>query len=130
MLAAEISRIIETQPRQYWLATCRAAGATIAERFVLEDVLRDSAARAAGILSQHLDPSVGLIEHCGVADVDASPMPKRGGVPITELGGHGRELLSEFGYSSDAVALLLSAGAVEIPPPSSNFTDDSIERKR
>ena len=37
--------------------------------------------------------------------------------PVPTLGEHGREVLEEAGYDEAAIAELVSAGAVVLPPP-------------
>ncbi|HSR56189.1 MAG TPA: CaiB/BaiF CoA-transferase family protein [Alphaproteobacteria bacterium] len=78
------------------------------------DIAQDPQLEARGFWTDLPGPEGGTERHCGgFAVIDGERLPVA--LPVPEAGQHSREVLSEFGFGADEIALLIDSGTVDAP---------------
>jgi crotonobetainyl-CoA:carnitine CoA-transferase CaiB-like acyl-CoA transferase len=109
-LYRDVAAILATRTTDEWLVFCREHGIPATAAATLDELV-------AGLpLAEH--PVAGTYRHIPVAErFSQSPVPASRPAPL--IGEHGRQLLTELGYSEGRIDELVASGVLVITEPSS-----------
>lgn len=110
-LAALLEITLSQQTTGYWLDLLEQAGVVAGPIYNMEQVYEDPQVQARDMVVNLEDEDLGTLRHIGVP-VKLSETP--GGVRrrAPALGEHSREVLSDAGYTEDAIDALVESGVV------------------
>lgn len=110
-LAALLEITLSQQTTGYWLDLLEQAGVVAGPIYNMEQVYEDPQVQARDMVVNLEDQDLGTLRHIGVP-VKLSETP--GGVRrrAPALGEHSREVLSDAGYTKDAIDALVESGVV------------------
>ncbi|HSJ26588.1 MAG TPA: CoA transferase [Acidimicrobiia bacterium] len=113
-LYALVGRLMPTRSTDEWLEVLSDRGIPAGRVSDLADLFDDPQLRAVEFFRRVEHPSEGAIVETRPG-LRVRDLPDRPGRPAPRFGEHGREILSELGYSEEDTADLIASGAVWVP---------------
>lgn len=115
-LQMQLTALLRSQPRAYWLPLLEAAGVPAASVQTVPEALQHPQAQARGML-QRLDPEDASSALSIASPLKLSRTPTRQRLRPPALGEHGSQLLAEFGISAAEQRSLEASGVLAPPGP-------------
>ncbi len=112
----EVGRIFVGRSTAEWRELLERADIPVMPMHTLESILDDPHLNAVGFFKTIEHPVEGRIRQMQVPSTWSASQPEPGG-PAPTLGEHGREILSEAGFSADEIDRLGDQNAVHLPEP-------------
>lgn len=110
-LHAQLQAIFSTQPAAHWLALFRPLGIPSGSINHVDEILNDPHIRARGMVVEMQHPSAGDFRALG-NPMHLSHTPVSYRLPPPTLGQHTDEILQDFGYTADQIAVLRTDQAI------------------
>lgn len=118
----EVGRIFLTRTTAEWRELLERADIPVMPMHTLETILEDPHLDAVGFFKTVDHPVEGRIRQMRVPSTWSVSQPEPGG-PAPTLGGNGRDILAEAGFSADEIERLAQQGAVQLTTKSSERAD-------
>jgi crotonobetainyl-CoA:carnitine CoA-transferase CaiB-like acyl-CoA transferase len=112
----EVGRIFLTRTTAEWRDLLERADIPVMPMHTLETILDDPHLNAVGFFKTLEHPVEGRIRQMQVPSRWSVSQPEPGG-PAPSLGEHGRDILSEVGFTADEIERLGEQKAVQLPAP-------------
>jgi formyl-CoA transferase len=110
-LMAQIEARLKTQPRAHWIQLLEAAGVPCGPVNYRSDLYDDPQAKALGLIWELENSNLGKYQASGnPVRFSKTPIEPTRGAPV--LGEHTEPVLREFGFTTDEIGTLRSAGVV------------------